>query len=139
MIRGTDTRLWRSPELLQYSPHQEFQHTAPRKNYPNDSHCFNIQFCSTANAGLSSEKLHCIWPMEKCVLRMKSSFPRFISGKAVHHLTIKFQASTERRGRVVSTPASYSGDPGLKYRPGDRLILTEGFVVFLSPCRKIPG
>jgi hypothetical protein len=28
---------------------------------------------------------------------------------------------TERHGRVVSTPASYSGGPGFKSRPGDRL------------------
>jgi hypothetical protein len=28
---------------------------------------------------------------------------------------------TERRGRVVITPASYSGGPGFKSRPGDRL------------------
>jgi hypothetical protein len=28
---------------------------------------------------------------------------------------------TERRGRVINTPASYSGGPGLKSRPGHRL------------------
>jgi hypothetical protein len=28
---------------------------------------------------------------------------------------------TERRGQVVSTPASYSGGPGFKFRLGDRL------------------
>jgi len=29
--------------------------------------------------------------------------------------------STERRNRLVSTPALYSGGPGFKYRPGDHL------------------
>jgi hypothetical protein len=28
---------------------------------------------------------------------------------------------TERRGRVVNTPASYSGGPGFKSQPGDQL------------------
>jgi hypothetical protein len=28
---------------------------------------------------------------------------------------------TQRCGQVVNTPASYSGSPGLKPRPGDRL------------------
>jgi hypothetical protein len=28
---------------------------------------------------------------------------------------------TEPRGRVINTPASYSGGPGFKSRPGDRL------------------
>jgi hypothetical protein len=30
---------------------------------------------------------------------------------------------TERCGRVVNTPASYLGDPGFKFRPGDRIFL----------------
>jgi hypothetical protein len=46
---------------------------------------------------------------------------------------------TGRRGRVVSTPASYSGGPGFKSRPGDRLYWLRFFVVFLSPSRKMPG
>jgi hypothetical protein len=41
---------------------------------------------------------------------------------------------TERR-RVVNTPASYSGGPGFKRRPGDRLSWLRVFVVFLSPSR----
>jgi hypothetical protein len=31
--------------------------------------------------------------------------------------------NTERCGRVVNTPASYLGDPGFKFRPGDRIFL----------------
>jgi hypothetical protein len=31
------------------------------------------------------------------------------------------QGHTERRGQVVHTPASYSGGPGFKSGPGDRL------------------
>jgi hypothetical protein len=34
---------------------------------------------------------------------------------------------TEGCGRVVSTPASYSGGPGLKSRPGNRLSSFEVF------------
>jgi hypothetical protein len=45
---------------------------------------------------------------------------------------------TERRGRVFNTPAS-SGGPGFKSRPRLPAILSEGFVVFLSPSRRIPG
>jgi hypothetical protein len=33
---------------------------------------------------------------------------------------IHFSYLTERLVRVVNTPASYSGGPGFKYRPGDR-------------------
>jgi hypothetical protein len=29
--------------------------------------------------------------------------------------------NTERRGGVINTPPSYSGGPGLKHGPGDRL------------------
>jgi hypothetical protein len=36
-------------------------------------------------------------------------------------IDIMLQRATERRGRMVNTPASYSGFPGFKSRPGDRL------------------
>jgi hypothetical protein len=42
---------------------------------------------------------------------------------------------TERRGRVVNTPASYPGGPGFKFRPFDRLSWLIFFVVSLSPIR----
>jgi hypothetical protein len=45
-----------------------------------------------------------------------------------YHLPTVLQ--TERRGRVVSTPASYSGDPGFKYRPRRPATLTEVFRCF---------
>jgi hypothetical protein len=45
----------------------------------------------------------------------------------------------ERRGRVVSTPASYSGVPGFTSRPGNRLSWLRPFVVFLSLSRRMPG
>jgi hypothetical protein len=35
--------------------------------------------------------------------------------------------TTELRGRVVDTPASYSGGPEFKYWPGHRRLLTEVF------------
>jgi hypothetical protein len=46
---------------------------------------------------------------------------------------------TERRGRVVNTPASYSGDQGFRSRPGDRLSCLRFFVVSISPSRRMPG
>jgi hypothetical protein len=40
----------------------------------------------------------------------------------IHIYTVKERNKrTERLGRAVSTPASYSGGPGFKSRPGDRL------------------
>jgi hypothetical protein len=39
--------------------------------------------------------------------------------EAIHNRTV--QSETERRGRVVNTPPSYLGGPGLKSRSGDRL------------------
>jgi hypothetical protein len=49
------------------------------------------------------------------------------------HLIPSFTArETERRSRVVSTPASYSGDTGFKFRPGDRLFWLRFFVFFQS-------
>jgi hypothetical protein len=43
---------------------------------------------------------------------------------------------TERRDKVVNTPASYSGGPVFKSRPGDLLSWLRVFVVFLSPPGK---
>jgi hypothetical protein len=36
-------------------------------------------------------------------------------------LYIPYSKVAERRGRFVNTPASYSEDPGFKFRPEDRL------------------
>lgn len=47
-----------------------------------------------------------------------------------------FYKLTERRGREVSIPASYLGNTGFKYRPGD--ILAEIFLVFLSLSKQVP-
>jgi hypothetical protein len=46
---------------------------------------------------------------------------------------------TDRRSRVVNTPASYSGVPGFKSYPGYRLTWSSFVVVFLSPWRQMPG
>jgi hypothetical protein len=46
----------------------------------------------------------------------KGSTDKNVWGK--HTMTISV---AERRGRVVSTPASHPGGPGFKSRPGDRL------------------
>jgi hypothetical protein len=43
-------------------------------------------------------------------------------------------ASTERRGRIVSTPATHSGGPGLEYRT-DTGYPHLVSIVFLSPSR----
>jgi hypothetical protein len=47
-----------------------------------------------------------------------------LQGRATNILNLSVKlvtVLTERRGCVVSTPASYSGGPGFKYRPGHRL------------------
>jgi hypothetical protein len=44
---------------------------------------------------------------------------------------------TVRRGRVVNSLASCSGDPGFKSRPQTPVL--RFFVAFLSPCKQIPG
>jgi hypothetical protein len=36
-------------------------------------------------------------------------------------INLLFLDSTERRGSLFNTSLSYSGEVGLKYRPGDRL------------------
>jgi hypothetical protein len=48
-------------------------------------------------------------------------------------------ALTERRGRVVKTPASYSGGPWLKSRPGWPAILSEGFLGFSQSLQANAG
>jgi hypothetical protein len=40
---------------------------------------------------------------------------------------------------VINTPASYSGGPRFKCRPGDRLSWLRVLVLFLSLSRQIPG
>jgi hypothetical protein len=54
------------------------------------------------------------------------------------HYFLKFHG-TEDRGRVVSTPASYSGGRGFKSRPRDRLSWLRFSVVFLIPSSKMPN
>jgi hypothetical protein len=44
---------------------------------------------------------------------------------------------TERRGRVVSTPAWYSGGPGFKSLRGDRLPRLSFFMFFSVPPGKL--
>jgi hypothetical protein len=46
--------------------------------------------------------------------------------------------STERRGRVVNTPASYSGGSGFNLGLETGYHDRGFFVVFLSPSRRIP-
>lgn len=44
---------------------------------------------------------------------------------------------TERRGRVLSTPALYWGGVGFESRHGDQLSLLEFFVVFFGPSKRM--
>jgi hypothetical protein len=46
---------------------------------------------------------------------------------------------TERHGRVVNTPTSYSGGPGLESRPRRPAILIEGFRGFPQSLQDIVG
>jgi hypothetical protein len=47
---------------------------------------------------------------------------------------VYIDTAIERRGRVVFIPASYSGGPGFKFWPGDRLSWLRFVVGFLSDC-----
>jgi hypothetical protein len=56
----------------------------------------------------------------------------------IRQLSLKRQYDsncTERRGQMVDTPASYSGGPGFKYRPGDQIYS----VMFLVVSSVHPG
>jgi hypothetical protein len=50
---------------------------------------------------------------------------------------LTFVDVAERRGAVVNAPASYSGGPGFKSLPRDRLPCLRYFVVFLCLCRRV--
>jgi hypothetical protein len=58
----------------------------------------------------------------------------------VHPSNVHLRLSlTERSGRLVNTPASYTGGPGLNCRHGDRLSRLRLFVVYLSSFRQMLG
>jgi hypothetical protein len=52
---------------------------------------------------------------------------------------LHFVLGTQRHGRVVSTPAFYSGGPGFTFRAWDRLSWPRFFVGFLRPSRQMLG
>jgi hypothetical protein len=62
----------------------------------------------------------------------KNMHPRKHKGNNVVNFQVKIRY-TERRGRVGNTPASYSGDPGFKSRPGELLSRLRTFMVFFRP------
>jgi hypothetical protein len=69
------------------------------------------------------------------IMTYDSNQPKYqLTKQTPNHLS-----TTERRGRVVKTPASYSGGSVLKYGPGDRLPWLRGFVIFLSLSRWMTG
>jgi hypothetical protein len=55
-----------------------------------------------------------------------------------HHGFVPKKILTERRRRIVNTPAFYSGVSGFKFRSGNRLTSLRFFVVFFSPSRQMP-
>jgi hypothetical protein len=74
--------------------------------------------------------------MLKCKLEIKLII---IFGLSCHFWKSPHKIRTERRGPVVGTPASYSGGPAFKSRPGGRLSWLTFPVVFLIPLRQMPG
>jgi hypothetical protein len=79
-----------------------------------------------------------ISPILICSIQFSSSLLGFLRYMLCYSTTfLVFQ--TERHGRVVSIPASYSGGRGFKSRPGDQLFWLRFLVVFLSPSRQMPG
>jgi hypothetical protein len=88
--------------------------------------------------------------LTECVLRIVSGsgsfpvpvhlFPGFYYHSVIQLISrTNHNIITEFRSRVINTPASYSGDPGFKSRPGDRLSWLRVFVVFLSLYSRMPG
>jgi hypothetical protein len=78
-----------------------------------------------------------VWGILRNRAKIWEGFPLWRHNPAIHSAhrnLIYFKQLTERRGRVMKTPASYSGGPGFKsrLRRPDRF-----FVVSLSPSRRI--
>jgi hypothetical protein len=78
---------------------------------------------------------HCIW-----LLVAGCCYVVVVACKASHvNATILRYIVTERRGRVVNTPTSYSGGPGFDYRPRRSAILTESFRGFSQSLQANSG
>jgi hypothetical protein len=72
-------------------------------------------------------------------LKLRYTSTRLNMALYLRRLAVIFILVTESSGRVVNTPASYSGGPRFKSRPGDRLSWLRFFVVFSIPpgeCRE---
>jgi hypothetical protein len=68
----------------------------------------------------------------------RTTFSRFSTQNRRTRNITHHKESTERRGRVVNTPASYSGGRRFESRPQRPLKLIEFFVVFLSSSMLMP-
>jgi hypothetical protein len=55
------------------------------------------------------------------------------------NIEVVLQNGTERRVRVVNTPASYSGGSGLNLGPDEQLCWLRFSVVLLSPPMRMPA
>jgi hypothetical protein len=120
--------------------------TAKLKTDPQPNYDFKnlVSFVFTRNARLLPfdgqapiitvlRRVKPVWrPVLKRWERQPFYWPTDISG-------FNSKSWSERHGRMVRIPASYSGGPGFKSRPGDRLSWVRTFVVLRRPSRQIPG
>jgi hypothetical protein len=62
------------------------------------------------------------WLFAVCLVDCRTSLEVRNGVNVVKVTAVPQNSYTERRGRVVNTPAFYSESPGFKSRPGDRLL-----------------
>jgi hypothetical protein len=93
--------------------------------------------CDTSSAPPPAVLWRYLHSKQTCHILAHRALTQLLS-RCCHFSSFANLEFTERRGRVVSTPASYLGGPGFKSWPGDRLSWLRFFVVFLSRSRRMP-
>jgi hypothetical protein len=93
------------------------------------------------HSGVFSGSCHFIPLIFRYSLHPDIRCPQFVFVSAIKKVMFNLWSWNfiARRGRVVSSLASYSGGPGFKSRPGGRLPWLRVFMVFLSPSRQMLG
>jgi hypothetical protein len=85
----------------------------------------------------NNQNLFNTWGNDLFLAETESSLNCFKA--VIFSLVTCHKLSSESRGQMVNIPASYSGGPGFKSRPGDRLSWLRYFVVFLSSSKQMQG
>jgi hypothetical protein len=92
------------------------------------------------SSGQGVKRITCLYPVRGLYVELYLHFSIRLLDMIISRiwLNVWFKQRTDHHGRVVNTPASYSGDPGFQSWPGDRLSLLRIFVVPLSPSKRMP-